>query len=269
MAVRALPLVCLGLSSLLLVPAACSGGTESDDGSTVASAGAGGIDSSTGGDGSTAGQASSAGSTSTTGGAAGDASSAGAPQGGVAGAANEGGAPVAGGAGAGGAEACGAVVEAQALANGLHMAACSDLVYATNPPSSGEHYPTWADYGVYDFALPRGYWVHNLEHGSVVVTYNCDDGCAEELAAAKAWLAALEPDALCAGQTPRVLLVPDPLLDVRWAASSWGYTLRADCFDADAFSDFYVAHAGKSPAPEAVVCVTGTDFRAAGACGAK
>jgi hypothetical protein len=160
-------------------------------------------------------------------------------------------------------------VSEQALASGVHVAACSDILYATNPPSSGAHYPTWADYGVYDFALPRGYWVHNLEHGSVVVSYHCNAGCAEELTAAKAWLATLEPDAQCAGQTPRVLLVPDPLLDVRWAASAWGWTLRADCFDAEAFLDFYSSHAGKPPAPEATVCATGTDLRTGSACGAN
>jgi hypothetical protein len=68
-----------------------------------------------------------------------------------------------------------------------------------------------------------------------------------------------------------VLLVPDPKLDVRWAASSWGFTLRADCFDAAAFSDFYVKHAGQPLAPEYTLCSTGFDFRApdADTCGAK
>ncbi len=268
MLVRAWPVACLGVSSLLLVPIACSGGTESGDGSTVA-AGARGSESSAGGDEATAGQGGSTteGGAVGAGGLAGETSAAGAPDGGVAGMVNEAGAAALGGAGAGGVDACDVVVEEHALAVGIHVTACSDIVYATNPPSSGEHYPTWADYGVYDFALPRGYWMHNLEHGSVVVTYNCEDGCAEELTAAKNWLASLEPDGLCAGQTPRILLVPDPLLDVRWAASSWGYTLRADCFEAKAFSDFYAGHAGK--APEAGVCVTGADFRADGACGVQ
>jgi hypothetical protein len=174
---------------------------------------------------------------------------------------------VSGGAGAGNGE-CNAVEQKHPLAAGVHVEACSDITYATNPPSSGEHYDKWADYGSYDFALPRGHWVHNLEHGSVVVTYSCQD-CAAEIAAAKSWLAGLEPDASCASGPARVLLVPDPALDVRWAASSWGFTLRADCFDPEAFSDFYVKHAGQLPAPEAAICSTGIDFRASGACGIK
>jgi hypothetical protein len=114
--------------------------------------------------------------------------------------------------------------------------------------------------------------MHNLEHGAVVVSYHCAAGCADDLAAAQAWLATLKPDAGCEpASRPRVLLLPDPELDVAWAASAWGYTLRADCFDPEVFSSFYVAHAGQPPAPEAVLCGSGFDFRADGVdtCGAK
>ncbi|HVJ15023.1 MAG TPA: DUF3105 domain-containing protein [Polyangiaceae bacterium] len=174
-------------------------------------------------------------------------------------------------AGSGGGGACNVEVTQEVLAPGTHVALCSEVTYATNPPSSGSHYPTWADFGVYDFPLPRGFWVHNLEHGAVVVSYNCPTDCAAEVAAASAWLYQLSPDASCPTGAPRVLLVPDPELDVRWAASSWGFTLRADCFDDAAFSDFYVAHAGQSPAPEAAVCSAGPDLRVPNAevCGAN
>ncbi len=168
--------------------------------------------------------------------------------------------------GAGGSPAtCDALEEEHELAVGVHVATCSGVLYDTNPPSSGPHYPVWADFGVYDFPLPRGFWVHNLEHGAVVVTYNCPDGCEDEVSEASAWLAELVPDASCSAGPPRVLIVPDPELDVRWAASSWGFTLRADCFDAAAFSAFYVAHVGQPIAPEGFLCSTGTDLRAPGA----
>jgi len=177
----------------------------------------------------------------------------------------------AGGEGSDGSAACHALVQERALAVGEHIVACTPITYATNPPSSGQHYPTWADFGAYDFALPRGYWVHNLEHGAVVVTYHCEDGCAADLAAAKAWLAELKPDATCSTGPARALLVPDPDLDVPWAASAWGFTLRADCFDPQAFTKFYLEHAGQAPAPEASLCGSGFDFRAEGSetCGAK
>ena len=68
-----------------------------------------------------------------------------------------------------------------------------------------------------------------------------------------------------------MLLVPDPKLDVAWAASSWGFTLRADCFDAETFSAFYTQHAGQALAPEFTVCGAGEDLRQPGAetCGVK
>lgn len=267
----------------VLAASACGDGDEAGDGRTTAGssgdagagsgaesgATAGGASGSNGAGGSNAGDEAGGSSTSGRGGDAsgGDAASGSANGGaGASSMAGEGGSVSAGG--AGGSGECQAVEKEQALAAGVHVEACSDISHATNPPSSGQHYPVWADYGAYDFALPRGYWVHNLEHGSVVVTYSCQD-CAAEVTAAKAWLAALEPDAACASGPPRVLLLPDPALDVRWAASSWGFTLRANCFDPEAFSDFYLKHAGQAPAPEAAICATGTNFRASGACGIK
>jgi hypothetical protein len=39
-----------------------------------------------------------------------------------------------------------------------------------------------------------------------------------------------------------VILLPDPDLDVRWAASSWGFTIKANCFDPVAFGQFVTDH---------------------------
>jgi len=266
------------LSCLALGPAACSGDSGDPD---LVSGGAAGSAAGSHHAAGKAGQAA-AGAMSTAAGTANSgaggasesgAGSGGTPEAGVGGVSlsgsGEGGSPLLGSSGA--ASECAAVVTSYPLSVGVHVTACMPLEYTSNPPSSGEHYPTWADFGVYDFALPRGYWVHNLEHGAVVVTYHCAAGCEADLAKAKAWLAALTPDATCPAGPPRILLVPDPLLDVPWAASAWGFTLRADCFDPDAFSDFFVKHAGQPTAPEAGLCGTGYDFRVEGAetCGAK
>ena len=274
------------LSCLAVAPVACSGESSRPD---VGNGGAAGTAMAGHDGGGKAGQAAAgqaaAGSTAAgTGGVPGNAGSPGEggaaggdiAEGGMAGtpvagggAGGEGDSPVLGSSGASG--ECAAVVTSYRLSPGIHVTACMPIVYSSNPPSSGEHYPTWADFGVYDFPLPRGYWMHNLEHGAVVVTYHCPAGCDEDVARAKAWLAQLTPDATCPEGPPRILLVPDPLLDVPWAASSWGFTLRADCFDPDAFSDFFGAHAGQAIAPEAGLCGTGFDFRADGTntCGAK
>ncbi len=81
-----------------------------------------------------------------------------------------------------------------------------------------------------------------MEHGGAVIAYNCGAaGCADELARAQTFVAGIT-DAAC---TPaRVILMPDPTLDVRWAATAWTWTLRAECFDDAAFTQFIADHLG-------------------------
>ena len=57
--------------------------------------------------------------------------------------------------------------------------------YAECPPASGNHYappggPIIARYyGPDDATLPQG-WIHNLEHGGLVILYNCDQGACDD-----------------------------------------------------------------------------------------
>jgi hypothetical protein len=153
---------------------------------------------------------------------------------------------------------CGAVVQEQAIEGFTHVDVCSVVTYETKPPSSGNHYAVWAAYQSYDAAIPEGFWVHNLEHGAVVFSYNCPGGCAADVAAAQALIDGLPADPLCdptAGDpVTRMLMTPDPNLDVRFAASAWGWTLRADCFDSATFGAFVQAHYGNGREP---ICYNG------------
>ncbi len=119
---------------------------------------------------------------------------------------------------------------------------CDPVTYATNPPSSGTHYPDWTVYKTYATPVPWGFLVHDLEHGAVVIVYNCPDGCPAEVAQAQAFIDSLPPDPGCGGAPRKVVLPPDPTLDVRWAAAAWTWTLRAPCFDRSAFAAFVAAH---------------------------
>ena len=143
--------------------------------------------------------------------------------------------------------ACQQVTEAHPPASANHVTMCSDVAYDSNPPTGGDHYNVWAAFQSYDFPVPDGFLVHALEHGAVVFWYNCPDGCADEVAQAEAMIAALPLDDMCAGLgTPRrTVLVPSPQLDARWAASSWGFLEKADCFDVDALRSFYLEHYGQ------------------------
>jgi Protein of unknown function (DUF3105) len=219
-----------------------------------------------GGAGSTgaAGSVGSAGNT----GAAGSVGSAGgngsAGSGGPTGVAGEGGAggDVAGSGGPGGSTggsggvdggACVATVASHPDEGANHLLVCNPPpTYHTQPPSSGNHYQAWADYKTYATPVPWGHLMHSLEHGAVVIVYNCPGGCPGEVAQAQAFIDALPMpinatgamgDTSCVAPTKRrVILAPDPTLDIRWAASAWTWTLRADCFNATALGAFVKAH---------------------------
>ncbi len=144
---------------------------------------------------------------------------------------------------------CNANVQSNSDEGANHVQTCSPVSYVSNPPSSGNHYDEFPAFGVYESALPRGFWVHSLEHGGVVISYSCTN-CDDELESARDFVAALVPDSFCARQNytvPRVILTHDPELDARWAASSWGHTLRADCFEESSFKAFYDEHVGNAP----------------------
>lgn len=50
-----------------------------------------------------------------------------------------------------------------------HLSVGTTLKHATYPPVSGEHYPDWGAYGLYDEPVDDGFSLHNLEHGGVIV----------------------------------------------------------------------------------------------------
>ena len=58
-----------------------------------------------------------------------------------------------------------------------HVSEGSNPTYSTNPPASGDHYPVWSRYGVFREPVEPGYWVHNLEHGAIVLLYSCSNNC--------------------------------------------------------------------------------------------
>lgn len=54
--------------------------------------------------------------------------------------------------------------------------------YNSSPPSSGPHLGVLAQWGIHDTPLPPELFVHNLEDGGIVITYDCPDGCADLVA---------------------------------------------------------------------------------------
>src|SRR5262249_26374535 len=104
-------------------------------------------------------------------------------------------------------------------------------------------------YKTYTEPVLSGYLVHNLEHGAVVVSYRCDDaGCADTVSTLQQILGAQPNDPLCNpadGVRARLILAPDPGLDVPVAAAAWTWTYRATCADSGSLNAFIAAHYGQ------------------------
>lgn len=144
-----------------------------------------------------------------------------------------------------------------------HVPVCSPVTYGTNPPTSGPHYPVWAAYQTYASAVPRGFYVHDLEHGGVVILHNCPGGCASDLATLAQFLNARPADPLCVPPVKsRIVVTPDPASPTPFAATAWGYTLTAECLDVAALGAFIDAHYAHAPENE---CANGVDVTAADA----
>jgi hypothetical protein len=141
-----------------------------------------------------------------------------------------------------------------------HVAFGTPITWNSNPPSSGAHYAYWAAYQTYTTAVPRPYYVHDLEHGAIVFAYKCDDdagNCGDVASALQEASDSLPDDPLCAGQGVRVrtVITPDPLLDVPVAAAAWGWVYKAQCVDLPTLKSFaadHYGHGGES------LCANGT-----------
>ena len=55
-----------------------------------------------------------------------------------------------------------------------HVPAGEVVEYNSNPPTSGSHYEDWIRSGVYDTTKDDRNLVHSLEHGYVIMSYNCN-----------------------------------------------------------------------------------------------
>ena len=129
----------------------------------------------------------------------------------------------------------------------VHVPEGSPITYQANPPASGPHYPVWGRYREHTQALPRGYWVHNLEHGAIVLLYRPDAPAAAIQELRQAYNA-LPNDPACGHK--RALLTADPLLPQPVAAVAALRVMMGDRLDpawVRAFTDSY-----RGMGPEAV-----------------
>jgi hypothetical protein len=138
------------------------------------------------------------------------------------------------------------------------------VTYTYCPPSSGSHYNDLPDgpipakfYGMDEGTLPQG-WIHNLEHGAMVVLYSCaKGGCSDgDLAALRGYFGERPTSPLCA--------LPDTLVVTRFddmaepfAAVVWDRVLYQPTLDIAGLRAFWDRYADRGPEPQCQEAVPG------------
>ena len=116
--------------------------------------------------------------------------------------------------------------------------------YQHTPPSSGPHYGRPADYGVYASSVPAGAWVHNLEHGGIVLLFKCSGDCESKAAE-------IEPiyDGLPSGAFGEVKLVATPYQSAPsdYTLLAWGWQEDLVSLDQARIERFYRDLVDKGP----------------------
>jgi hypothetical protein len=133
----------------------------------------------------------------------------------------------------------------------LHVKEGTDIEYGHNPPTSGTHFPRWETYEVHDDVVPRGNYVHNLEHGGVVLLFR-PDAPEARIAELKSFFDKIPADPECGHK--RALVTADPLLDDDVAAVVADYAIEGD--DVTEASVLELVEKCRNQAPEDV-CLNG------------
>ncbi|WP_205472541.1 DUF3105 domain-containing protein [Nocardioides sp. SYSU D00038] len=121
-----------------------------------------------------------------------------------------------------------------------------DVDYEQSPPVGGPHADEWLDCGVYDAPVPEENLVHDLEHGTVVITHD-PELAAEEVER----LAVLLPD--------NGILAPHPEQGAPVVVTVWGRQLELEGADDTRLPLFLDQYGAGETAPEPFAsCAGGT-----------
>ncbi len=130
---------------------------------------------------------------------------------------------------------------------GSHVEEGAAVEYENFPPASGPHYMRTVEYGVYEQIVPAPYWVHNLEHGAIVLLYRCPDqqeSCPDILRELQSLYERTPPGKY--GQA-KLVVTQYPDLETSYAVLAWNRLLELDELDEDKVLEFYRAWVDKGP----------------------
>ncbi len=131
-----------------------------------------------------------------------------------------------------------------------HVSVDTQVTYESNPPASGPHWsmpglaPTTA--GLYEVTVEEEQWVHNLEHGYIVILYDCGGPCGKGLLNDLQGFFNEAPPSPNFGNTKLVIAPYDGLPHLHTAVA-WDVQLHLDAFDRTALLEFYDSHLDRGP----------------------
>ncbi|MEI8334759.1 MAG: DUF3105 domain-containing protein [Chloroflexota bacterium] len=145
-----------------------------------------------------------------------------------------------------------------------HVARGQSVAYTYCPPSSGSHYNDLPDgpipakfYGLDEQTLPQG-WIHNLEHGAMVVLYNCaTGGCSDvDIAALRAYFGERPRSPLCGLEDTLIITRFDDMAEP-FAAVVWDRVLYQPTLDVAGLRAFWDRYADRGPEAQCQEAVPG------------
>lgn len=123
----------------------------------------------------------------------------------------------------------------------FHVPLNTPITDKTNPPSSGSHYDCTAPWGIYEKAPADGFLVHNLEHGTVIISYNPNRIQGQTLEQLRTQARELSLT------NARLILTPRPQLNTAIALTAWGYLKKLERYESIAVKAFYESNIARAP----------------------
>lgn len=126
-----------------------------------------------------------------------------------------------------------------------HIEVGETAEYDHYPPSSGLHYGTILNWGYYNEEVPPELWVHSLEHGGIVILYNCPEGCSETEDLFWNLIESAPPEDVF--NEVKILVSPNSEIETKVVALAWGIQLDLAEADHDILLDYYNRHVNQGP----------------------
>lgn len=130
----------------------------------------------------------------------------------------------------------------------VHVVQLSPIEFLEYPPTSGAHYPQPASPGVYTENVAEGFWLHSLEHGYVVVLYQCGADCAQVQTNLRTLFSDLPRSRV--GYV-KLVATPNDRIEKPIVLAAWNYILELDQYDEAQIRAFYESHVDRGPEPNA------------------